>query len=52
MDYIHFNPVKHGLARLPAEWPFSSFRSCVARGLYPSDWLGSGAEPAQAGERP
>ncbi|MGH7054051.1 MAG: REP-associated tyrosine transposase, partial [Stellaceae bacterium] len=25
MDTIHFNPVKHGLADDPADWPFSSF---------------------------
>src|SRR5260370_22239667 len=43
MDYIHFNPVKHGLAERPGEWPFSSFRRCVASGLYPAYWLGSGA---------
>jgi REP-associated tyrosine transposase len=35
MGYIHFNPVKHGVAEHPAAWPFSSFRRCVARGLYP-----------------
>jgi len=51
MDYIHFNPVKHGLVDTPADWPFSSFRRCVASGLYPADWLGGGAEPAETGER-
>lgn len=38
MDYVHFNPVKHGLAAHPAEWPYSSFRRCVARGLYDTTW--------------
>jgi len=51
MDYIHFNPIKHGLVDNPADWPFSSFRRCVASGLYPADWLGGGAEPAETGER-
>jgi putative transposase len=51
MDYIHFNPVKHGLAHHPADWPFSSLRRCVARGFYPADWLGNDAEPAETGER-
>lgn len=51
MDHTHFNPVKHGLAANPAEWPFSSFRRCVAAGLYPADWLG-GEDLADAGERP
>jgi len=51
VDYIHFNPVKHGFVEHPAEWPFSSFRHCVARGLYPADWLGGGGAPAETGER-
>jgi putative transposase len=38
VDYIHFNPVKHGLARHPADWPHSSFARWVARGAYPADW--------------
>jgi putative transposase len=32
LDYIHFNPVKHGLVEHPAEWPHSFFRRCVAAG--------------------
>lgn len=37
-DYIHYNPVKHGLVSLPAEWRHSSFREFVKRGLYPENW--------------
>jgi len=51
MDYIHFNPVKHGLALEPSDWPFSSFRQCVAAGLYSEGWLNSSAEPPATGER-
>ncbi|MBV8612974.1 MAG: transposase [Acetobacteraceae bacterium] len=51
LDYIHFNPVKHGFVAHPADWPFSSFRRCVARGLYPLNWLGGNNEPARTGER-
>jgi putative transposase len=43
MDYIHFNPVKHGYAKSPVDWPYSSFRKCVAQGIYPLDWA-SGVE--------
>lgn len=25
VDYIHFNPVKHGLVTQASEWPYSSF---------------------------
>ena len=51
MDYTHFNPVKHGLVAHPARWPYSSFRRCVALGMYPLAWVGGGDEPAEAGER-
>jgi putative transposase len=51
MDYTHFNPVKHGYVRHPADWPYSSFRRCVAAGLYPVGWLGGTGEPEEAGER-
>jgi putative transposase len=51
-DYVHFNPVKHGLVGEPADWPFSSFRHCAKRGLYPAGWLGGDAELAETGERP
>jgi putative transposase len=51
MDYTHFNPVKHGLAEHPADWPHSSFRRCVASGLYPAGWSGGSAEPQATGER-
>jgi putative transposase len=52
MDYTHFNPVKHGLVENAADWPFSSFRRCVAEGLYPEGWLGGGGTPPETGERP
>ena len=32
VDYIHFNPVKHGVAGHPADWPYSSFGRCVRLG--------------------
>ena len=34
MDYIHYNPVKHGYVRSPGDWPHSSFRQAVQEGLY------------------
>jgi putative transposase len=40
IDYVHFNPVKHGLVQCPLDWPYSSFHRCVARGEYPPDWSG------------
>ena len=40
VDYIHFNPVKHGLVARVRDWPFSSFHRYVRRGLLPEDWAG------------
>ncbi len=38
VDYIHYNPVKHGYVAEPRLWPHSSFARWVARGDYPQDW--------------
>ena len=38
IDYIHYNPVKHGYVLSPLEWPYSSFNKAVANGLYDKDW--------------
>jgi putative transposase len=40
VDYIHFNPVKHGWANCVQEWPHSTFHRFVQRGLRPQDWAG------------
>jgi len=37
-DYIHYNPVKHGLVNSPREWKYSSFRRFVDKGFYRHDW--------------
>ena len=38
MDYLHFNPVKHGHVARVSDWPYSSFHRAVRQGLYPADW--------------
>lgn len=40
VDYIHYNPVRHGLVAQASEWPYSSFAKYVKRGVYPADWGG------------
>ena len=40
VDYIHINPVKHGLVARVRDWPFSSFHRMVKLGVYPEDWAG------------
>lgn len=42
VDYIHFNPVRHGLVGRVKDWPYSSFAHYVRRGMLPMDWGGSG----------
>ena len=37
-DYIHYNPVKHGLVKQAADWPWSSFHRYVREGYYESRW--------------
>jgi putative transposase len=38
LDYIHYNPVKHGLVTCPHQWSFSSFQQRVERGVYAAEW--------------
>jgi putative transposase len=40
VDYIHFNPVKHGLVSRVRDWPHSSFHAYVRQGMLPADWAG------------
>ncbi len=46
VDYIHYNPVKHGLVSRATDWPYSSFHHYVTRGTLPVDWGGDSREPA------
>ena len=38
LDYIHFNPMKHGLAARPVDYPYSSYSDFVSKGYYQPDW--------------
>ena len=38
MDYLHYNPVKHGLVNRVQQWPFSIFHHLVEQGVYPQEW--------------
>ncbi len=38
IDYIHYNPVKHGFCNRPIEWQHSSFHRYHQEGIYPADW--------------
>ncbi len=41
VDYIHFNPVKHGWVKQVQEWPHSTFHRFVKQGLCPPTWTGT-----------
>jgi putative transposase len=38
LDYLHFNPVKHGLVKNVLDWPYSSFHRWVEQGAYSDQW--------------
>ena len=50
VDYVHFNPVRHGYVAHVTDWPYSTFNACVRRGLYPSNWLGPSGQTLSADE--
>jgi putative transposase len=45
VDYIHFNPVKHGYVDRAQDWPYSSFHRLVRTGAYPREWSGRDDDP-------
>ena len=47
IDYVHYNPVRHGHVRPPGDWRWSSFQKAMGRGWYPAGW--GEAEPANIG---
>jgi len=38
MDYLHYNPVKHGWVKRAIDWPYSTFHRYVKQGIYAEDW--------------
>ena len=53
MDYIHINPVKHGIVSRVGDWSYSSFHRMVKLGIYPEDWAGDVSnDDGNFGERP
>jgi putative transposase len=52
VDYIHYNPVKHCWVTSAADWPHSTLREYIKRGMAPVDWGGSFVSEASGyGER-
>ena len=40
IDYVHYNPVKHGYVARPFDYEWSSFKTHVDIGNYQPDWAG------------
>ena len=38
VEYIHYNPVKHGYVESPADWPYSSIHKYIELNEIPRDW--------------
>jgi len=38
VDYIHYNPVKHGLVTRPVDWQYSSIHRYIQQGILTADW--------------
>lgn len=51
IDYIHYNPVKHGYVNRAAEWPYSSIHRYIKAGIIASDWGGGSGGEGSYGER-
>jgi putative transposase len=50
VDYIHWNPVKHGYVPRVVDWPHSSFHKFVELGVYPVTWGHGGEFDINGGE--
>ena len=51
VNYVHFNPAKHGYVSVVAQWPLSTFHRWGKASTYPRDSCGEGALDVAAGER-
>jgi len=50
IDYIHYNPVRHGLVKRVGDWPHSSFHRYVEKGMLAADWGGGAGIEGVFGE--
>ena len=50
VDYIHYNPVKHGYVKQVKDWKYSSFHQTVKWGIYSENWGGEGINENLDGE--
>jgi putative transposase len=51
VDYIHYNPVKHGYVSQPLKWPYTSLRRYVKQGVLAADWGANGVDITETAGR-
>jgi putative transposase len=51
VDYIHFNPVRHGYVTRAVDWPYSTLHRYVDQGLLAADWAAEPEAGIEVGER-
>lgn len=51
LDFIHYDPVRHGVVERPMDYEWSSLPARVLQGHYPEDWC-SQAPPARLASLP
>ena len=49
VEYVHYNPVKHGWVARVRDWPHSSFHRYVQAGVYSLDWAGNDVNAEASG---
>jgi hypothetical protein len=50
VDYIHFNPVKHGYVKRPVDWQWSSIHRYIREGLIDKNWAVDADNGSKFGE--
>ena len=50
VDYIHYNPVRHGLVSMAVDWPYSTLHRFIRRGWVSQDWAVGTSDRICAGE--
>ena len=50
VDYVYWNPVRHGWVRRVSDWPHSSFHAFRRRGIYPEDSDGENVPSLASGD--
>jgi len=51
VDYIHYNPVKHGYVNRPIDWQHSTIHDFISREILPNDWGDDLEHDGMFGER-